>query len=92
MAHSTVRIAAGASVVAASLLIVGPNPADAAADKHGSRSHSEIDSWNGQGGNAQRGASTWVSDVLDIGAGQAEKPDLEPPLMDFGTGGGGVED
>ena len=33
-----------------------------------------------------------MNDVLNIGAGQAEKPDLEPPLMDFGTGGGDVED
>lgn len=35
VAHSTVRFAAGAGVIAASLLIVGPNPAQAVADKHG---------------------------------------------------------
>ena len=92
MAHSTVRIAAGASVVAASLLIVGPNPADAAADKHGSGSRYGEDSENGQGGNAQRRASNWVNDVLNIGAGQAQNPDLDPPQMDFGTGGSDVEE
>ncbi len=58
MAHSTVRFAAGASVVAASLMIVGPNPAQAVADKHGSGPHSNTDSRKngsgGQGGNAKR--------------------------------------
>jgi hypothetical protein len=43
VAHSAIRIAAGAGVVAASLLIVGPNPADAAADQDGSGSYSEND-------------------------------------------------
>ena len=43
MAHSAIRIAAGAGVVAASLLIVGPNPADAAADEDRSGSNSEND-------------------------------------------------
>ena len=43
MAHSAIRIAAGAGVVAASLLIVGPNPADAAADEDRSGSYSEND-------------------------------------------------
>lgn len=43
VAHSAIRIAAGAGVVAASLLIVGPNPADAAADEDRSGSYSEND-------------------------------------------------
>jgi hypothetical protein len=43
VAHSAIRIAAGAGVVAASLLIVGPNPANAAADEDGSASNSEND-------------------------------------------------
>ena len=97
MAHSTVRIAAGASVVAASLLIVGPNPADAAADKNGRGSHSNNDypkiGSSGQGGDAKPTASDWVKDVVNIGgADQASKPGLDPPLMDLGTGGGDLED
>ena len=42
MAHSTIRFAAGAGVVAASLLIVGPNPADAVADEDGSSSQERL--------------------------------------------------
>ena len=60
VAHSTVRIAAGAGVIAASLLIVGPNPADAAADRHGSGQYNNDYRKNGsgaQGGYAKRSAS-----------------------------------
>ncbi len=100
MAHSTVRFAAGASVVAASLLIVGPNPAQAVADKHGSGSHSNKDyrknGSSGQGGGANRIASNLVQDVLIISGtvvgDKDPKPDLAPPLMDRGTGRSDVED
>ena len=55
-------------MVAASLLIVGPNPAQAVADKHGSGSHFDNDSRknvsSGKGGNAQRAVSNWVKDVI----------------------------
>ena len=93
MAQSTVRIAAGAGVVAASLLIVGPNPAPAFADKNG---YSNNDHYNGsgpQGGSAKRGASNIVNDVMDginavTGAGNNSKPDPGPPMMDLGSSGG----
>jgi hypothetical protein len=98
VAHSTVRFAAGAGVVAASLLILGPNPAHAVADKHGPGSQFDNDSRknvsSGKGGNAQRPVSNWVKDVIggfDI-AGQDAKPDLDPPLMNLGTGGGDLQD
>jgi hypothetical protein len=98
VAHSTVRFAAGAGVVAASLLILGPNPAQAVADKHGPGSHVGNDSRknvsSGKGGSAQRPVSNWVKDAIGgFGiAGQDAKPDLDPPLMNLGTGGGGLED
>jgi hypothetical protein len=98
VAHSTVRFAAGAGVVAASLLIVGPNPAQAIADKHGPGSQFDNDSRknvsSGKGGNAQGAGSNWVNDVLGgFGiAGQDPQPDLDPPLMNLGTGGGDLED
>ena len=87
MAHSTVRIAAGAGVVAASLLIVGPNPAPAVADKPGS-GHSNNDyrknGSGGQGGNAKRAASNFVRDVVNgissiAGIDRNSKPNLDPP-------------
>ena len=93
MAHSTVRFAAGASVVAASLMIVGPNPAQAVADKHGSGPYSNTDSRKngsgGQGGNAKRPVSNWVNDALG-GFGLADKansqtPDIEPPPINLGS-------
>jgi hypothetical protein len=74
-------------VVAASLLIAGPNPAAASADKHG---HSNNDYRNnGSGGNAKR-ASDVVNDVVDgfnnfTGAGGNFKPDRNPPTMDIGS-------
>jgi hypothetical protein len=98
VAQSTVRFAAGAGVVAASLLILGPNPAPAVADKHGPGSQFDDDSRknvsSGKGGNAQRPGSNRVEDVIggfDI-AGQDAKPDLDPPLMNLGTGGGDLQD
>ena len=86
--------------MAASLLIVGPNPAQAVADKHGSGSQYTDDNQkngsSGQGGNVLRTPSNSVNDVLDMGslggAVKDPKPDLEPPPMDLGTGGGDLED
>jgi hypothetical protein len=95
VAHSAVRIAAGAGVVAASLLIVGPNPAAAVADRHGS-DHFDNDfrtnRSGGQGGITQRGASNFVKDVVNgigriTGIDMNSKPNLDPPRMDLGTGG-----
>lgn len=71
-------------MVAASLLIVGPNPAQAAADKHGSgQSNNDVGKKgsSGQGGNAKRG-----------GTNSDSKPDLDPPVMQLGTSGGDVAD
>lgn len=94
------RFAAGAGVVAASLLIGGPNPAQAVADRHGSGSHSNNDhranGSSGLGDTAKGIASNLVKDVLRIGGSgvgdNSPKPDLDPPLMDLGTGGGDLED
>jgi hypothetical protein len=47
VAQSTIRFAAGVSVVAASLLVAGPNPAQAVADKHGSGSHNTVNDRDG---------------------------------------------
>lgn len=81
VAHSTVRLAAGAGVIAASLLIVGPNPAQAAADKHGSgHSNGDYRKNGSSGGNANRGASNG-----DFG--QDLTSNLDPPLMDLGSDG-----
>lgn len=83
-------------MVAASLLIVGPNPAPAVADRPGS-GHSNDDyrknGSGGQGGNAQRGASNLVRDVVNgissiAGIDRNAKPNLAPPKMDLGTAGG----
>src|SRR6185436_5806738 len=82
VAHSAIRIAAGAGAVAASLLIVGPNPAGAAADEDGQGSYSENDDWNGPG--ATRGTIR--------GTEQAPKTDLDPPQMKLGTSGSDLED
>jgi hypothetical protein len=99
VAHSTVRVAAGASVVAASLLIVGPNPAQAVADKDGSGIFNNDYRKNGSSGRGDSGnriVSNLVQDVLGIGGtgvgANDAKPDLAPQLMDLGTGGGDVED
>ncbi len=82
-------------MVAASLLIVGPNPATAVADKPGS-GHSNNDyrknGSGGQGGNAQRAASNFVRDVVNgissiAGIDKNSKPNLDPPKMDLGTAG-----
>lgn len=67
MAQSTIRFAAGASVVAASLLVAGPNPAQAVADKHCSGSHNTYNDRNG--GAISRSSigkigGNWVSGVL----------------------------
>ena len=91
MAHSTVSFAAGAGVVAASLLIVGPNPAVAVADRHG-LGHSDNDyrknGSSGHGGNRKGAASNFVTDVIAgvsaiAGVDKNSKPDLDPPKMDL---------
>ena len=99
MAHSTVSFAAGAGVVAASLLIVGPNPAVAVADKHG-LGHSNNDhrknGSSGHGGNRKGAASNFVTDVIAgigaiAGVDKNSKPDLDPPKMQLGTSGVGED-
>ncbi|MGZ6777401.1 MAG: hypothetical protein ACXVGO_00250 [Mycobacterium sp.] len=91
MAHSTVRFAAGAGVVAASLLIVGPNPAQAVADKHGSGNHIDDYRKNRSSGYPKGGVSNWVNDMAGIGnfadPQQDSKSNLDPPLMDLGAVG-----
>ncbi len=96
MAQSTIRLAAGAGVVAASLLIVGPHPAQAVADKHGSGSHSKNDDRkngsNRRGNRPKPSVPNLLNGVLNI-RGTAKDPipdlappatDLEPPVMDLG--------
>ncbi|PEG41958.1 hypothetical protein CQY20_03490 [Mycolicibacterium agri] len=80
-------------MIAASLLIAGPNPAHAVADKNGSGSHSKHDSRkNGSHGHDrsfQKRVSDWVNDAFDADRGRKPgKPDSAPPLMDPGTSGG----
>jgi hypothetical protein len=89
-------------VVAASLLIVGPNPAQAAADKHGSGQSGNdfgANGSSGQGGNAKRGASNWLRDALNGGStggtggtNSDSQSNLDPPVMQLGTSGGDVAD
>ena len=71
VAQSTIRFAAGAGVVAASLLIVGPYPAEAVADKHGSGSHSRHDELenrsNRPSSGQKRSGPDSVNRVLDLG-------------------------
>jgi hypothetical protein len=87
VAHSTVRIAAGAGVVAASLLIVGPNPAPAFADRPDYSNDEYLSNSSGPGGFVQRGANI-VKDVIsginNAGAGTS-KPDRDPPKMELGS-------
>jgi hypothetical protein len=85
VAQSTIRFAAGASVVAASLLVAGPNPAQAVADKHGSGSHNTYNDRNG--GAISRSSigkigANWVSGVF---GGSDNSPSIE-------SDGGGLED
>ncbi|WP_123023887.1 hypothetical protein [Mycolicibacterium stellerae] len=97
MAHSTVRFAAGAGVVA-SLLIGGPNPAQAQADGHALGPYANDDYQNigssGQSNGLKRPVSNWVNDVPSVlGIGDKDpKPNLDPPPMDLGTGGSVLED
>jgi hypothetical protein len=92
VAHSTVRFAAGTGVVAASLLIVGPNPAVAVADRHWWGHSNNDHRKNGSsvhGGHPKRAASNFVTNVIGIGAiagvDTNAKPDLDPPKMELGT-------
>lgn len=96
MAYSTVRIVAGAGAVAASLLLVGPNP-PAFADKHG---HSNNDHRRGgaklSSGSANRIASNVVKDVVNgvgaiAGIDSNSKPNLDPPQMQLATSGGDLQ-
>lgn len=96
VAQTAVRIAAGAGVVAASLLIVGPNPAEAGADRHGS-GHSNNDyrknDSGGPGGYSNRGASNFVKDVVNgfgtvAAFNKPSRPNLDPPKMEIGSSGG----
>jgi hypothetical protein len=91
VAYSTVRFAAGAGVLAASLLIAGPNPAHAVADKHGSGAHAKNDSRkNGSGGpvgDVQPGVAMQVADTDND-----SNPDLTPPSMNLSVGGSDLED
>lgn len=88
VAHSTVRIAAGAGVVAASLLIVGPNPAPAFADKPDYSNDEYRSGSSGPGGLVKRGANV-VKDVINgvnnAAAGTAAKPNTDPPKMELGS-------
>jgi hypothetical protein len=83
VAQSTIRFAASASVIAASLLVAGPNPAQAVADKHGSGSHNQYDGskggFNSRGGIGPSGVSTWVSGVL--GGGDNQTSSIDSPLQ-----------
>lgn len=95
MAQTSVRIAAGAGVVAASLLIVGPNPAEAGADKQGSGHNSDYraNGSGGQGSYSNRGPANFVNDVVDgfsaiTGFTKPAKPSLDPPKMDLGSSSG----
>lgn len=98
VAQSTVRIAAGAGVVAASLLIVGPNPAPAFADKPGSGNSSKNDSRkDNSGAQAHRSPANWVKNAVNgfgaiAGFGDDSTPDLEPPEMQLGTSNSAPED
>jgi hypothetical protein len=91
VAYTTVRIAAGAGVVAASLLVVGPNPAPGFADKHGWSSDDYGNKGSGRhDGYAKRGASNVVKDAINgissfPRAGKDSKPDKDPRKMDLGS-------
>lgn len=92
MGQSIVRFAAGAGLVAATLLIVGPYPAQAVADKNGSGSHSKYDGRKhgppGHSNAKKRTVSDWVNDVFDVdGAGNGLTPDRDPPRMELGSSG-----
>jgi hypothetical protein len=97
VAQSTIRFAAGAGVVAASLLIVGPYPAEAVADKHGSGSHSRHDELenrsNRPSSGQKRSGPDSVNRVLDLGdADRDSKSPVDPPQMNLGTGRSDLED
>ena len=93
VAHSTVRFATAAGVIAASLLIVGPNPAQAVADKHGSKTHDDNRKNGSSGGVVKPGAPNWVGDMFDTGnidrgPEQVSRPTVDPPMMALSAGGG----
>jgi hypothetical protein len=97
VAQSTIRRAARAGVVAASLLMIGPNPAQAVADERGSGSHFQFDGRtdraNRQGNSQVSGGANWMNDVLGSGGGAKDQtPSIDPPLMDLGTGGSDRQD
>lgn len=91
-------MAAGASVVAASLLLVGPNPAPAAADKYGHSNNDYRKNGSKKSSSSQnRFGSNVVKDVIDgfnavAGIAPGSKQDLEPPKMELGGSAGDVEE
>ena len=91
VAQSTVRFAASAGVVAASLLILGPFPALAVADKGGSGSHSRDDDRgnrsNGRGNVLPRPGPDLINEIADaLDVIEDRAPSVEGPgLMDLGT-------
>jgi hypothetical protein len=92
LVQSTIRFAAGAGVFAASLLIVGPNPAQAVADKNGSGSDSRNDDRksgsNRHGNRAKPSVPNLLNDVLEVaGNDKGLLSDLTRPAMDLATAG-----
>jgi hypothetical protein len=84
--QSTVRFAASASLIAASLLMVGPNPAQAVADKHGPGSYSKNDARkngaNRKADNPPRRISDFVNGAVHSGDFDGNsRLDLIPPPM-----------
>lgn len=79
MVQSTIRFAAGAGVVAASLLIVGPCPAPAVADEGGSSSQEPF------------GRDSADDDSPDSSIGADSKSAIDGP-MNLGTGASDLED
>jgi hypothetical protein len=97
VAQSTVRFAASAGVVAASLLILGPCPPLALADENESGSQStDDDRKSGLNVNSNTQIVVAPEPMDDLPAvGGTEKgltPDLTPPLMELGTAGSDLED
>jgi hypothetical protein len=79
VAQSTIRFAAAASVIVGSLLVAGPNPAQAVADRHGSGSHrNTIDSKSdliSRSNIGSGGVGNWSSGALGTG-GREQAPSL----------------
>ncbi len=75
-------------MVAASLLIVGPNPAPTFADRPDYSNDEYPSKSSGPGGFVQRGGNIVkgvINGINNAGAGTASKPDLDPPKMQLGS-------